>query len=107
MRCETWVEFVHAWVLTAVSHTNNGSFLTNYLFSLELQVFNILEAITSLIWIDKSFYILLWEYRQKERRNTKCVSLIFMEARKESVVMRVLPHIQLPPLTLIKLVERE
>lgn len=47
MRCETWVEFVHAWVLTAASHTNNGSFLTNYLFSLELQVFNILEAITS------------------------------------------------------------
>lgn len=38
---------VRAWMLTAVSHTNNGSFLINYLFSLELQVFIILEAITS------------------------------------------------------------
>lgn len=47
MRCETWVEFVHVWSLTSLLYTNNGSFLTNYSFSLELQVFNVLEAITS------------------------------------------------------------
>lgn len=47
MRCETWVEFVQVWALTAcVLYTNKGSFLTNYSFSLELQVFNNPESIT-------------------------------------------------------------
>lgn len=42
------MEFVCVWAATPSDlYSNNGSFLTNYLFSLALQWFNILEAITS------------------------------------------------------------